>query len=167
MLRVFLLSLVVLAVGAVVVLLLGRLKDAIQFPNDPHELFDRRVKAVIVAYGAFVLIVFAMVPTLMRTKTSLIATSTSIIETGCQLRKPYTEVYDRSRLTIEYQFKRGSKGSFDRLYVKQKGMRRIKVYLNSGSDWKNLIAIAPAAMRDYADQLRAEGRSLPVELKRL
>jgi len=167
MLRVFLLSLVVLVVGTVIAVLLGNLKVAIQFPNVPHDPVDRQVNAVLLAFMAVVLVLFALVVTLTRTETSLIVTRTSIIETGCQLRKPYTEVYDRSRLTIEYQFRRGSKSSFDRLYVKQKGMRRIKIYLNSGSDWKNLVAIAPAAMREYANQLRAEDRPLPVELKRL
>ena len=166
MLRVFSLSLLVLALIAGFAILIMSLKLSLQYPATHGEPLDRRSNSVIIAFGVVVLVVFALVPTIARTQTSLVATKTNLIETGCQFRKAYAEIYDRSRLTIEYQFKRG-KNSYDWLSVKQEGKRRITIPLGSDSDLKNLIAIAPDAMRDYANQLRAEGETLPVELERL
>lgn len=147
-----------------------RLVDAIHLPKGNPEvgIFSNQRKSLIVVVlaGILFLLVLASVPAFSRSMTSLVATESLFIETGCRLRTPYTDTWDRSKTNISYRYSRG-KRNFDELYFVQKGKRRIRLWINTSESLSNLIAIAPDAMRDYASQLRSEGKRLPAELERL
>lgn len=129
--------------------------------------FDRASKLALSVTGLAFFLLLSFIPALARSRTSLVATETSIVDTGCQFRTTYTETYDRQKLKIIYRFKRG-KNDIDELYFIQKGKRRIRLNLHSSdSNIENFVSVAPEAMKAYAEQLRLEGKRLPSELANL
>jgi hypothetical protein len=173
MLRVYISTIVFILV--IVGFLYGvvRVGEAIRFsfqsqPEPEIRIFSNdRISLIAVGLvGLFFLLIMAIVPALGRSMTSLVATESSIVETGCRLRTSYTEIWDRSKTDIYYRYSRG-KNNFDELYFVQKGKRRLRLRINNPGPLSNLIAIAPDAMQDYADQLRSEGKKLSAELERL
>jgi len=121
---------------------------------------DPASKAILVGLGIVTLLSLSIIPALSRSMTSLVATETTIVETGCRLRAGYVETYDRRKLKIVYRYSRGE-NEYDELYFIQKGKRRLHLRIDGSSHVSNFIVIAPEAMREYADQLRSEGKVLP------
>ncbi|WP_192254261.1 hypothetical protein [Mesorhizobium silamurunense] len=114
---------------------------------------------LLVFVAASVLLISFVVP-LSRSRTRLFATATSIVETGCQALTPYREVLDRNFVEFRYRFSRG-KSDVDELQINQKGKRSFGIGLRGNPYLKNLFVLAPEAMDQYFDQLKAEGKALP------
>ncbi len=114
----------------------------------------------------FLVLSFSAQIAVERTRTLLVASESSIVETGCELRQAFAETYDRQKLEITYHFATG-KDPYHELRFTQSGKRQITVELDGSSDLENLVLIAPDAMKEYVEQLRAESKRVPEELANL
>ena len=160
----------VLFFGAIVTVAIVVIELMAQRKADPyghaHSAIrpDPKAKTITVTLLAFVaasVLLLSLVIPLSRSRTRLFATETSIVETGCHVLTPYREVLDRNLVEFRYRYGRGNKNDFDELELHQNGKRPLGIGLRGSSYLKNLVALAPAAMDQYFEQLKAEGKAVP------
>jgi len=113
------------------------------------------VATVIIATGA----------ALSRSRTTLTATETSIVENGCWRGAIYEDVYEREKTSIVFKHRTRNRPE-DILTFVHKEKRDIDLVIRSVSNFKVLTVIAAAAMKEYAALLRERGDTIPAELQK-
>ena len=93
----------------------------------------------------------SLVGPLSHLRIKLVATDSAFIETGCYLGARYVETLDRKRTAISFVLYGGKM-----LRFQQQGLRWLYVPIESNPNSRNLVMVAPEAMRDYWEYLTSK-----------
>jgi hypothetical protein len=115
---------------------------------------DPTVRPILVVSGIAALATMATISLtgpLSHLRIRMIATDSAFIETGCYIGAQYVETLDRKNTTISFVLHGGKM-----LRFQQEGRRWLYVPIESNPNFRNLVMIAPTAMREYWDYLTSK-----------
>lgn len=152
------------ALGSIVMVLPVHSIQNAPAPEAQSEQLDRPIVYCLVGLALVLFCVFAAAVALGGSNTSLVAYPDRMEVRGCRYVRPFLAVFDRSEMTTTYRMKRHKNSVSHMLRLRQEGQHTIYLSLGGGDTDQQFAQIFPTAMKDYADELTREGRSVRFDI---
>jgi hypothetical protein len=152
-------------VGGVILLVgLIRLAVALKHRGLPEAREDRLLLKWSSVTVVGLALLFSVVPMLAASLTVVYLAGDEVVATGCKRGIAYEVREPLIQMDSELFHSRG--GAVALIYSKD-GQIRFRAQLEGNRYLTNLATVAPAALRDYADELRSNGSPVPEALLQL